>query len=124
MIKRPGRRSGDQASDLHLLVAGAGFDPRPLSYESSRQRYRQGSGSTQRVSIGSGIAVSPTSRILFIAPWRLPEAGVIVGLSRMMGHGGWCSPRRSSDGQMIFSMIVKAEDHASDLRVWGGAEGI
>jgi hypothetical protein len=27
MIKRPDRRPGDQASDLHLLVAGAGFEP-------------------------------------------------------------------------------------------------
>ena len=27
MIKRPDRRSGDQAPDLHFLVAGAGFEP-------------------------------------------------------------------------------------------------
>ena len=26
-IKRPDRHPGDQASDLHLLVAGAGFEP-------------------------------------------------------------------------------------------------
>jgi hypothetical protein len=27
MIKRPDRRLGNQASDLRLLVAGAGFEP-------------------------------------------------------------------------------------------------
>jgi hypothetical protein len=27
MFKRPDRRPGDQASDLPLLVAGAGFEP-------------------------------------------------------------------------------------------------
>ena len=27
MIKRPDRRPGDQAPDLHFLVAGAGFEP-------------------------------------------------------------------------------------------------
>jgi hypothetical protein len=27
MIKRPDRRLSDQASDLHFLVAGAGFEP-------------------------------------------------------------------------------------------------
>jgi len=27
MIKKPDRLSGDQAPDLHFLVAGAGFEP-------------------------------------------------------------------------------------------------
>jgi hypothetical protein len=33
MIKRPDRLPGDQASDLNLLVAGAGFEPATLGYE-------------------------------------------------------------------------------------------
>jgi len=35
-IKRPDRHPGDQASDLHLLVAGRDLNPRPLGYEPSR----------------------------------------------------------------------------------------
>jgi hypothetical protein len=64
-----------------------------------------------------GIAVSPARGFVqFLA--RATELGVIVGLLRMMGRGGWCSPRRSSDGQMIFSMIIQVKDHGSDLWVW------
>ncbi len=50
--------------------------------------------------------------------------GVIVGLLRMMGCGRWCSGRRSSDGQMIFAMIVEDEDHGFDLLVWVELRGL
>ena len=60
----------------------------------------------------------PRTGVLFSFSRGLPELGVIVGLLRLMGCGRWCSGRRSSDGQMIFAMIVEGEDHGFDLLVW------
>ncbi len=48
---------------------------------------------------------------------RNPAADdVILELLRPMRAGRSCSGRRSSDGQMISTLIIEAGDHASDLR--------
>src|SRR6266576_6147277 len=46
------------------------------------------------------------------------EADAIACRSRTAFAGPWCSGRRSSDGQTIFAMITRADDHGFDLRFW------
>jgi hypothetical protein len=65
-----------------------------------------------------GCSRGQPDRALFSFSGELPELGVMVDLLRMLGRGRWCSGRRSSDGQMIFAVIVEGEDHGLDLRVW------